>query len=174
MRQVTMTSSLLLAALVIGCGPSDQEQLDANKNLVRQFGATIDAEEWDALDALVTEAIRRHSQATTEMPEISSKEEFKRFEQALHTIFPDGRVTYEMMVAEGDMVAAYATFTATNTGPLGENPATGKSVQVKFLAMFRIEEAKIAEIWVEWDNVSRLTQLGLFPPPARVPRTSQK
>jgi hypothetical protein len=31
--------------------------------------------------------------------------------------------------------------------------------------MFRIETAKIAEIWVEWDNVSRLAQLGLSPPP---------
>lgn len=142
-----------------------QEPLEANKNLVRQFAATIDAEECDALDALVTEDIHRHSRATTEMPEIGSREEFKRFEQALHTSFSAGRVTYEMMVAEGDMVAAYATFTGANTGPLGDLPATGRSVEVKFLAMFRIEQGKIAEIWVEWDNVSRLAQLGLFPPP---------
>ncbi len=165
MRQVTMAGSLLLAALFAGCGPSVQEHLDANKNLVRQFAATIDAGEWDALDALVTEDLRRHSQATAEMPEITSREEFKRLEQAYHTSIPDGQVTYEVLIAEGDKVAAYATYAGTNTGPLGETPATGRSVQVKFLAMFRIEEGKIAEIWVEWDNVSRLAQLGLLPPP---------
>ena len=164
MRHLTMISCLLLATLVTACGPSTQEQLEANKDLVRQFAATIDAEEWDALDALVTEDIRRHSRATTPRPEISSREEFKQHEQARHTTWRDGRVTYEMMVAEGDMVAAYATFTGTNKGPLGEFSATGRPVEAKFLAMFRIEEGKIAEIWVEWDNVATLTQLGLFPP----------
>lgn len=164
MKYVSIASCVLLAALVTACGPSTQEQLEANKDLVRQFAATIDAEEWDALDALVTEDIRRHSRATTARPEISSREEFKQHEQARHTTWMEGRVTYEMMVAEGDMVAAYATFTGTNTGPLGEFPATGRSVEAKFLAMFRIEEDKIAEIWVEWDNVATLTQLGLFSP----------
>ena len=31
--------------------------------------------------------------------------------------------------------------------------------------VFRIEDDKIAEIWVTWDNVAGLTQLGLLPPP---------
>jgi len=73
------------------------------------------------------------------------------------------RVTYEMMVAEGDMVAAYATFTGTNTGAIAANPPTGRSVQMTFFAMFRIEEKKIAEIWVVSDRISLLTQLGQFP-----------
>jgi len=160
-----MTGGLLLVALAAACGPSPPEQLEVNKNLVREFAATIDAGEWDALDTLVSEDIRRHSRATTATPEISSREDFKRHEQASHRTWSDARVTYDMMVAEGDMVAAYATFTGTNNGPLGEFPPTGRSVEAKFIAMFRIEADKIAEIWVEWDNVATLTQLGLFPPP---------
>jgi predicted ester cyclase len=46
---------------------------------------------------------------------------------------------------------------------MGDFPATGNRVESKFLAIFRIEEGKIAELWVEWDNVAMLTQLGLFP-----------
>ncbi len=99
------------------------------------------------------------------MSEITSLDEFKLFEQTLHRSFSDGNVSYEIMIAEGNMVAAYATFTGVNTGPLGDFEATGKSVHVNFLVMFRIETAKIAEIWVEWDNVSRLVQLGLLPTP---------
>jgi ketosteroid isomerase-like protein len=33
-----------------------------------------------------------------------------------------------------------------------------------FIAFFRIESGKIAELWVEWDNVAMLTQLGLSQP----------
>jgi predicted ester cyclase len=47
---------------------------------------------------------------------------------------------------------------------MGAFPATGKRVQAPFLAMFRMESGQIAELWVEWDNVAMLTQLGLFPP----------
>ena len=48
---------------------------------------------------------------------------------------------------------------------MGDFPATGNAVQAPFLAMFRIESGRIAELWVEWDNVAMLSQLGLFPPP---------
>jgi predicted ester cyclase len=50
---------------------------------------------------------------------------------------------------------------------MGDSPATGKSAETTFLAMFRIADRKIAEMWVEWDNMAILTQLGLFPPAAR-------
>lgn len=164
MRQISATGGVLLVVFLWGCGSPTRDQLQANKELVRQFGATIDAEDWNALDALVTEDIRRHSRATTDRPEISSREAFKQLEADYHVAFPDGTVTYEMMVAEGNMVAAYATFRGTNTGPAGELPPTNKPVEIPFLAMFRIEGGKIAEIWVEWDNLARLTQLGLYPP----------
>ncbi len=163
LRHVAMISYLLLITFVIGCVPRGQQQLEKNKSLVQQMGAMIDAGRWDSLDTLVTEDLQRHSNATTMMPEITSREEFKRFEMALHTSFPDMQVIYEEMVAEGDMVAVYATFTGTNIGKLGEISATGRFVKVKFFAMFRIETGKIAEIWVEWDNISRLIQLGLWP-----------
>jgi predicted ester cyclase len=40
-------------------------------------------------------------------------------------------------------------------------------MESKFLSIFRLEEGKIAELWVEWDNVAILKQLGYFPTPAR-------
>jgi predicted ester cyclase len=61
-------------------------------------------------------------------------------------------------------VALYLTLTGTQNGPAGPFPATGKQVEVKFLGIMRLENAKVAEIWVEWDNLSILTQLGHYPP----------
>jgi predicted ester cyclase len=58
------------------------------------------------------------------------------------------------------------TLRGTQQGPIGPYPATGKEVTVKFLGIMRLVDGKVAEIWVEWDNLNILTQLGHFPPPA--------
>jgi len=158
MRHVTMTSCLLLVTLITGCGNSTQERLEANKELVRQLGAINDAADWDRLDTLLSDDFHRHSMATIGSPEISSRDEFKRHEQAIRALYPDRHVTYEMLVAEGDTAAAYATFTGTNK-------ELGKPIELKYLVMMRMKEGKIAEIWVEWDNLAVQKQLGLWPPP---------
>lgn len=157
MRHGTMISFLVVLTLLNGCGQSAQDQLEANKELVRQLGAINDAADWDKLDTLLSDDFKRHSMATTANPEISSRDEFKRHEQAIHSLYPDRHVTYEMLVAEGDMVAAYATFRGTNAN-------LEKSIELKYLVMMRIDDGKIAEIWVEWDNLSAQKQLGLWPP----------
>ena len=159
MKTVSLAFCLLAGFVVSACESRMESRIDANKTLIYQFAAAVDAEDWDTVDALVSEDIQRHSRATTLLPKITSRDQFKEYEQSLHVPFPDGRVQYEMMIAEGDMVAAYANFSGTNTGPIGEQPPTGKSVEIKFLAMFRVENEKIAEIWVEWDNLSRINQL---------------
>ena len=158
----------ILLALVLlhwGSAVGMADTPEANKQLVREFTEVLNAADWDGLDAVLTEDFRRHSQATTEMPEITSREAFKNLQRRFLVSMPDQRVAIERLVAEGDWVAAYATYSGTNTGPMGDIPATGKAVELPFLSLFRIEEGKIAELWVEWDNVAFLGQLGLFPPP---------
>ena len=158
MKLQIMTGLMILAALIIGCGQSTPNPLEANKELLRQVGAINDASDWDKLDTLLADDFQRHSMATIGNQEIRSRDEFKRHEQAIRALYPDRHVEYEMVIAEGDRVAAYATFTGTHA-------ELGKSIELKYLVMMRIEAGKIAEIWVEWDNLSAQTQLGLWPPP---------
>ncbi len=66
---------------------------------------------------------------------------------------------------QGKYVAVRASYGGTQRGPFGPFPATGRRVDIEFLGMLRIEDGRIAEMWVEWDNLNILTQLGLFPPP---------
>jgi steroid delta-isomerase-like uncharacterized protein len=138
--------------------------LEANKALIMRFAEAVNASDLDALDGLFTQDFRRHCQATPDV-QINSLEEFKDFQKGFVVGFPDQRVSAEMIIAEGDYVATYGTYKATHTGPMGDIPATGKAVDVKMLTIFRIQEGKIAELWVEWDNMAMLAQLGLFPPP---------
>ena len=41
----------------------------------------------------------------------------------------------------------------------------GKKIE-RWKVAARRSEGKIAELWVEWDNLAFLKQLGHFPPPA--------
>jgi len=107
----------------------------------------------------------RHSQATTEMPEIRGVDAMEQFLKASFTTFPDWHETIKLMIAEGDKVAYITTGTGTHAGPIGGIPPTGKTIEVTNFTVQRIENGKIAETWIGWDNLAALVQLGLFPPP---------
>jgi len=162
---IPVASAMILALAAASCAPSGTAQLEANKDLVRQFAAAINAADWDALDSLVTEDFRRHSQATPDV-QVNSRAEFRQLQESFLASMPDQHITIDMLVAEDDKVAAYATYAGTLTGPMGAFPPTGKLAESKFISIFRIENGRIAELWVEWDNLAMLAQLGLFPPPA--------
>jgi steroid delta-isomerase-like uncharacterized protein len=164
MRQQALVLSALLVTVAAGCAPPASTELEANKEVVRQFTDILNAADWEALDDVVAEDFRRHSQATAGPP-VTSREAFKQLQRSFLASMPDQRIDIDMLIAEGDKVAAYATYSGTQTGPMGDFSATGNWAESRFLAFFRIEEGKIAELWVEWDNLAMLTQLGLFPPP---------
>ena len=164
MRANTVVLLSLFGAITLACAPSPNAQLEANKDLVRRFADALNAADWEALDELVAEDFVRHSQATAG-PQVKSREEFIELQKSFLAISADQRVTTQELIAEGDKVAGLATYSGTHTGPMGELPATGKPFEIAFLSIFRIEDGRIAELWVEWDNVAMLTQLGLFPPP---------
>jgi predicted ester cyclase len=167
---MTDPSRLLLLALgmasaSVSCASGPDAQLEANKAAVRTMVEAGNALQLDRLDSVMTPDFVRHSQATPDA-QVNSLADFKQFLTNDRATFPDENVELVSMVAEGDRVALLARFTGTQSGPMGPFPPTGKSVNVPFLGMLRMENGKIAEMWVEWDNVAILTQLGLFPPPA--------
>ena len=163
MRWTLLVVGALLMPL-FACAEDPSVQLEANKELVRQFADVTNAADWDALAELVTEDLQRHSIATAGPP-VRSRDEFIALQKTFVASMPDQQVTVHQMIAEGDMVALLATYSGTHTGPMGDFPITGKAAEVPFLALFRIEEGMVAELWVEWDNVAMLSQLGLCPPP---------
>lgn len=94
-------------------------------------------------------------------------EGFKMVAGMFLAAFPDLHATLEGAVAEGDRVATRGYFTGTHKGEFNGIPATGKSVQVKYIDVWRLENGKAVENWVQMDMVGLMQQLGVMPAPAQ-------
>lgn len=162
MLRTATVCAMAILTLMPGCAPSPSDRLESNKDLVRRFIEATNAADWDALAELVATDLTRHS-AATPGPPVTSRDEFITLQKEFLATFPDQHVTVKRLVAEGDLISILATYSGTQTGPMGEFPATGRQVQAPFLGMLRIDAGKIAEMWVEWDNLAMLSQLGLLP-----------
>lgn len=53
-------------------------------------------------------------------------------------------------------------YSATQTGQMGPFPPSGRNVVGPFAGYFRIQDGQLKELFVTWDNVDMLTQLGHF------------
>jgi steroid delta-isomerase-like uncharacterized protein len=165
-KSIAVLITICLLVSIIGCVQTNREQLELNKELVYQFKEALNTSDWEKMGVLLTEDFLRHSQATTEM-QVTSRQEMIQLMQLYQEFAPDQKLTLDFLIAEGDKVAGYGTYSGTNTGPMGDLPPTGRSFELLHIGIFRIENGRIAEQWVEWDNLAILTQLGLFPPPSQ-------
>ena len=76
--------------------------------------------------------------------------------------FPQYRVKAEDIIEQGDKVVVRALFSGTDTGEFNGIPATGKSVELPFIIIYRFENGKIAQHWLEANHLALLTQLGVM------------
>ncbi len=157
---------VILFAVTIVLAPFITAQPDINKEIAAQMINAINDRNYDMLDEVIALDLVRHCQATPNL-NIRSLDEFKEFLKVDLKTFPDSHITTEMLIAEGDLVAGYFTYSGTQEGAMGPFPPTNKKAELKYLGILRIEDGKIAEMWVEWDNLAMLTQLGHFPPPEK-------
>ena len=141
-------------------------ELKLNKALVMEAFAALDAGALDDLDKYIAPNYVRHCQATPDAV-VESLDDFKALLREWSDTYSNVVTTIEVLVAEGDLVAFYGSYIATQIGPMGPFPATGKKMVSKFAGYHRISDGKIAETWVTWDNLSALVQLGLFPVPGQ-------
>lgn len=133
--------------------------VEENKAIVRRFVEASNAHDYEALDEVIAPDFVRLCPATPDVV-VRSRDDFRRFLAADAETFPDGQVQLDTLVAEGDRVAFWATYAGTQEGAMGPFPASGKRMSVEFAGVFRIEDGRLAELRLVWENVSVLKQLG--------------
>lgn len=136
---------------------------DSYKDLIRRWTDAINAGKLERLDEIVKPGFVRHSEATPGVV-VESLDDFKAFDRESRKVYGDYRVTTGTLIEEDDKVAFWAKFDGVQIGPLGPFPATGKPISGDMGGYFRIEDGMIAELWITWDNLAGLVQLGHLPP----------
>jgi steroid delta-isomerase-like uncharacterized protein len=133
---------------------------EENKAIIRRAFEAWNAGDLDLFDELWAADYVHHDPAE---PDVRSLEDYKRYVAYVHAGYPDVHFTAEDMLAEGDKVAARYQMRATDTVGREHRPATGKRVTVTGTAIYRLAGGRIAEMWVNWDELGFYRQLGVVP-----------
>ena len=121
----------------------------------------------EVIDEVYSADLVRHG---ADGQEVVGAEAFKAYIGVMRTIYADFNVVVDGEFGSGDMLAVHWTVTGTNKGALSEEvPATGKSINIPGVTIFKFKDGKIAEEWAYWNHGgpgSVMTQLGfnLAPP----------
>jgi ketosteroid isomerase-like protein len=76
------------------------------------------------------------------------------------------KITVDLLVSEGDLVAVRSTWSGTYSGTIRGMAVPAKDVSIVYTNIYRIADGKIVENWYQSDNLSLAEQLGLKLTPA--------
>jgi steroid delta-isomerase-like uncharacterized protein len=156
-------ATVVASILMIGCLCGECDHIVENKELVAEVFEVVASGDLDRLDEYIAADYVRHCQATPDV-EVTSLDGLKEFLIRDRETVPNPQMVVHRLVAEDDLVAFWATYKGIQEGPMGPFPATGKLLELDFAGIHRIDDGKIVETWVIWDNLTGLTQLGFYPP----------
>jgi steroid delta-isomerase-like uncharacterized protein len=97
-------------------------------------------------------------------PDVRSLEDYKRYVAYVHSRYPGLHFAVDDMLAEGDRVATRYTWRITDTVGKEDRPPTGRQVTVTGTAIYHLAGGRIAEMWINWDELGYYRQLGVVPP----------
>ena len=126
--------------------------------LVRKLFDALDAQDKAAVAELVTDDFRAH--VAGQPPDVG-RAEWDEKVAMLYTGFPDLVHDYDQMMSDGDSVFLRATLRGTHNGLFMGHPATGKSIRVEAVGVFKIVGDKVAEEWAILDVAGLETQIGV-------------
>jgi steroid delta-isomerase-like uncharacterized protein len=136
--------------------------VEENKLLLRRFFEEVyDKGNLTVADELVAEDYISHNELDIQ---VLGPEGIKRAAAMQRNAFPNLRTTIEDLIAEGDKVVVRGTDTGTHTGAefMGI-PAKGRRFTLTWIDIFRIEDGKLVEAWLETNVESFKRQLGAIP-----------
>lgn len=133
--------------------------VEENKALVRRFYEEVWNHGHLAVTSLVfaDDYVRHDLRPTQALPGPAGQ---AKIAGDFRAAFPDLRMRIDLLIGEGDLVAARWTTEGTNTGPWGGRKPTGLRAQFSGVNLFRIEGGKVVELWNHRDDLGLMQQIG--------------
>jgi SnoaL-like polyketide cyclase len=79
---------------------------------------------------------------------------------AFRGAFPDLRMEVDLILSDGDLVAARWTSAGTFSGPWGDTSPTGVRATFSGVNIFRIRDGRVVELWNHRDDLGLMEQVG--------------
>ncbi|HLX35453.1 MAG TPA: ester cyclase [Candidatus Limnocylindrales bacterium] len=131
-------------------------QLEVNKAVVRRFVVEIFGhQDLDAVDELVGEDFSPHTWGPMPPGRKPLREAMRRAAAGVS----DATFEIHQLIAEGDLVAARLTSSATHTGTFMGIPPTGRRYSIDEIHIFRLRDGQVIEHWHEFDPGALIRQL---------------
>jgi len=147
-------------------------ELETNKAIVRRFIAEVfGRQDFDAIEELASEDFTPHTWGPTP----PGRDALRTAAQRAGSGVSEARFEIHLLVAEGDLVAAYLTSSAVHSGTFMGLPGTGKRYSIDEMHFFRLRDGQVCEHWHEFDKSALMKQLapepagGGTPPPDGAP-----
>jgi steroid delta-isomerase-like uncharacterized protein len=132
---------------------------EENTALIRRFYEEV----WgkgnlDVADEIFAPDYVRHDPRAADP--VPGPEGQKRVAGDFRRAFPDLRFDVELILAEGDLVAARWTASGTHTGRWAAVEPTGRTISYSGANFFRISDSRVVEIWNHRDDLGLMEQIG--------------
>ena len=134
-------------------------QVEDNKAIAERFYREV----WEAgnvdvaLEVFADDYVRHDLRTTRALPGGTGQ---ARIAADFRVAFPDLRFTVDLLLGEGDLVAARWTATGTHAGPWGAVEPTGRRATFSGVNIFRFRHGRVVEIWNHRDDLGLAEQLG--------------
>lgn len=133
---------------------------DENKELARR----LMEEGWnkghaDVVDQIMSPQCRIHDPVFPSLT--AGAENYKQHIRSCKEGFPDLKFAIEDVIAEHNEVVIHWRGHGTHRGAFLGLAPTNKSATVSGTSITRMEKGRIVELWVDWNLLSLLEQLGL-------------
>lgn len=179
-RPVYLALTIVACICLTFCNPKKEEKavvVDNGPAMKARFTAVLTAFNTgnvDGIDTLLAANSVDHSEDTA-MHLPKGPAGLKAIVGMMREGSPDLKSEIKMMVAEGDLLMAYATFSGTNTGPMMGMPATNKPWSYDFADVIRFgSDMKMTEHWGVYDQMKMMKDLGLIPAPPPADKKGKK
>jgi predicted ester cyclase len=110
------------------------------------------------VERYLEEVLNGHDLGT--LDELVADETLKQRVRLFLEAFPDLEVVTSLLVTEGDLVGVNLTGRGTHEGTFQGVPPTGRRWAATCSAFFRVSDGRIADYWINWDELGILEQLG--------------
>jgi steroid delta-isomerase-like uncharacterized protein len=157
----------VLATIIFSCNnPADKSMSDQaanNKTKTQRFyDEVINSHNAAMIDSFCTEDFTDHNPSQGHSGK--GRDDLRAAFNEMFSAMPDIKITPDFIIAHGDTVVAYVTMTGTNSGPMGNMPATNKSFKINGVDIIVVKDGKARDRWGIFDDMSLMAQLGIGAP----------